>query len=471
MGVSSISGNQMNIHGMEGIQIETSGTSPEVQQAWSEQMAIITDVMSKVDAKTCTGDDLNRLVSALKALDSIAKNGVKGADGQTRYLTSTMANSLDVLLIEFSKYGIKPNMNLDTMSSQQKIDQLLKISGDEALKLAVTGANNLSFEDLDLQHLIHAVMMNQVFPAYNEKFKDLSDYMEVTEKIMSSLETMQKITTFVTSSAPWSYSMDLKNSGNIPPEAVNEIQKYIEANGANKDEKKFSQIYWSEYNQAQANAARNGTTVEYEMSKFTGASDCLKHFVSWDGKKNTRFDDIASIMAKTEVKEVTGVPAAPKGKSMSEVGLDLAQARKDLDASIEFLKSQKADPKMISSLEQVAKDIDDSWNKALAENGWKPMPMKDFLDGNIAGLDTNRKNNVLASFAKNYIQNSNKSGSGGSASSHLTEAIQRTQTLDEDQQKEFKKLTTALDQIIKVVGMLLKTINDIYGKIISHANR
>lgn len=461
-------------------------TSTEVQEAWNEQMLIISEIVTGMNAQppTVTGDDLYVLLDALNELVDLAMNGITDENGVTYYLTERMVTALKVLLIEFAKSGITPNM---TVPQDDPLAILMAAANpgvdpyDDPLQIAVIGALGLTYEDLALQSYLYTTIMNEVLPIFGAQFEDLYEYIEITDRVIQTLNNLLLITTYVSTEDPWVSSLELNNPGDISPDSAEDISNYILMNTDPNDKddayaRGFGEAYNEEMRQAQANAEANGTTVQYEMAQLQGgygsSTDRLKVFL----KDNPQaVEDISEIIAENNVEAATEViPTAPEGSTMTEVGEDLWGAKEDLDLLIEELSAiEGMDPKLIESLEQISSEIDAAWDKTvqiylkyghdLGPEPYTPESIKTHAPELYEGF--------MRDFATFYIEDAKTSKSGGSTVSHIEDAISRFQTLSSEQLQELQKLMAVFDMIMRAVGEMMKIIHDASMNIIRNYNR
>ncbi len=349
---TQIEWNQLQDKIEETFSIPTTGgnTSDAVQEEWNEQMAIISEIVIGLNAvpPTVEADDLYRLLDALNAIIDLAKNGITDELGETYYLTQGMADSLKGLLIAFALSGIRPNM---PQPVEDPLDVLLKAAGDPLLEV-VKMATDLIYENLELQTYLLAIMLDQVLPAYGAEFEELYDYLELNDQVLSELDDILIITNYVEVVEPWMSDMDLNNPGDISPEAAKAIDEYIMQEAEDhwqpwKDDEEYARGFYDQYcielEIATANAAANGTTVQYEMSQLQGgygsSSDRLKVFIQGDEE---RAAEVKKIMADSDVTEVEVVPALPDTDppmTWTDVGEDLYDSYIELNKLIEELEA------------------------------------------------------------------------------------------------------------------------------------
>ncbi len=355
----------------------TSGnTSDAVQEAWNEQMAIISEIVTNLNTvpPTVEGDDLYRLLDSLNALVDLAKNGITDELGETYYLTDRMADSLKVLLAAFAINGIRPNM---PQPVEDPLAVLLKAAADppgsdpyeDPLQVAVMVAISLTYENLELQSYLLATILDKVLPIYGSKFEDLYDYLEINDQVLNELDDILIITNYVKVVEPWMSDISLENPGDISPEAASAINDYIMQETLPPDDswrwpweddpkddeyaRGFYDQYQKELKIAETNAAANGTTVQEEMAKLQGgygsSSDRLKAFIKDDEE---RAAEVQKIMSDSDVKEVETVPTLPDSDppmTWTDAAEDLYDSYKELSKLIEELDALDADPKLTES--------------------------------------------------------------------------------------------------------------------------
>ncbi len=454
-------------------------TSAAVQEVWNEQVAIINEIVNDINAGTAVGDDLYELLDALNELIDLAKNGVTDENGNTSYLTDRMADALKMMLIQFAMVGIRPNMTVPQENplavlngAKAGLDENGNPIGpyEDPLQIAVLGATNLTYENLDVQNYLYATVIDKIMPVYEAQFEELYNFLEMTDEVLQVLDSVLVITTYVEIPDPWTSSMSLENPGDISPDAAEDINDYIMKNtdASDKDDayaRGFYAQYQSELSTATANAAANGTTVQYEMSQLQGgwgsSTDRLRAFMKED---ESRVSDVAQIMANASVTQVEGVPTPPEGMTMTEVGENLWDAKTELDALIVDLKAQNADPKLYEALEKISADIETAWNSTIdlyVKNGNNLGPAP-YTPESIKKYAPEFYEGVMRDFADQFIKTSNESKSGGSTVTHIEDAISRFESFNEEQLKNLQKLMVAMEQLMKMVGSLLKTLNDIY---------
>jgi|GEM_PF-4888568 len=451
-------------------------TSSEVQDAWNEQMAIISDVITKLNMTPpqIVPSDLDDLVGALKDLKTLAQEGITDEGGKTYYITKEMAQTLVAMSYQFSLLGITAELNTSAMSDTAKVNLLTAASNptmdpaEDPLQVAVKNAASYINEDLGFQTYIYTTIMGIISGTASE-FENLEEFLNQSNEILEELNDLIEISSYTNPPEVWESDLNLNNPGDIPPDSVSEIQKYIEDNDGNSEECGFQAAYDAEYDAAKARATQNGTTVEEEMhhaeeyppyvdangnrNNVKSSSDLLGEFVGFEGDPS-RLQDIGIIMLEGEISELSNVPTAPDGKTMTEVGQEIWQTKEALEEQITALEGQEdIDQKMIDSLQAVVDGIDKLWTDALASHN-PPLPSTLTPEEAIAQGHAD----VVAEFAVDYI---NYTQPGQQGATDLDKAVQRFQSWNEELQKDFQKIMTQLEMLVKFLGQILKMADDI----------
>jgi len=456
------------MYGIGEVQIEPTGeTSSAVQEIWNEQMAVITDIVTRAsaDPSQSKASDLNALVGALKELESLAKNGVTTEAG-TSYLTKEMATSLSLMLFELDKVGINSSLDVKSLSDSQKLN-LLSALNSEIIVTTVKAASDFKDEDLGLQTYIY-VQMQELMEAQTDTVKDVKASIELDQAVLETLNDLIDIAGYVSTPEPWPYDPTLASPGSIPPAAVPEVQKYIEENDGNSDEKGFQAAYDREYAAAETRAAQNGTTVQYEMTQADKyppytvngkrtdeqtSAQILQHFMGNKGDEY-RINGINQIMLEAVTVELENVPTLPEGKTWTDVGTDIWNVKTNLETQIQNLTDQGASEDLIESLQKVVDNIDKLWAEALQQNN---LPASTTFEQLAANTSPNAVK-AMEDFSKSVISSLQP---GQSAANDLTNTIKQFENWNQELQKDFEKVMQLLDMLYKTVTQLLKQMSDI----------
>lgn len=490
-------------------------TSQAMQEAWTEQVTIIDEIMKK-DPDQITAQDLDDLIAALDKLKDLAENGITDANGKTTYMNSRMTERVDALFTEFDKVGIRPGMDLDAMSASEK-EALLKGAKNDSLTGAVKDVSKTKYDNLPLQAYLYSVMMYESFPAYGNEVNNLSDWMKLAQELIETLTGLKDYNTdeYLLIVKDWGWDKNLSNPAAIPPDAVPAIRDYMNKVDKGKGDA-FEAQYNAELKAAEEAAKKNGTTVQEEMAKVKvgskSSNQMLKEFMQAGGTKdNTRAADIEKILSDTVAREVRTVPRLPDGKTWEDVTNDLLEFKKQIeDALAEMERLGGGDPKLVASLNAVVKGIDDAFNAAgpaptpivSVEKvqtgqtrggggivGAEPKPIysyyiKEEINGEIVqrqisvdeynsylskqgpgnsfdNYNKTQSDNYYQKIATKYIED-NKTGSltNPKGATTIDEALTRTMTRSEADQKEHKRLSTELDQMIQATGSMMEKLTE-----------
>lgn len=470
----------------------SSETSREMQDAWTAQMTIINEIMQKIDSgEDLTGEDLDKLVAALKNLKDLAENGITDEKGRTSYITDRMVEPLGALFNQFEKVGIGPNLDVNSMNESAK-KSLLEGAKSEDLTAALKATTKMKYENLSLAGLLFATMMNDVFPVFGKEFENLEEWVDITEEIMKLIGDIKDLGTNVEIVKDWPYDENLSNSAAIPPDAVADLKKALNNMKAGKGDD-FEKAYKKDYEEASAAAKANGTTIQEEMAKKNGASKILTTFIQSDDKEGTRGAQLISILAATTAREVRTIPKLPDGKeSWGEVTEDLLKTKQELEAAINDLRAKGADKDLIKSLDDIVKGIDSSMDISLEEakslgpiEVYEWVPPRNNMDPGhyttrpatpeeiqnwaktgsfgskngeelrpVKPVSTDKVNEL---FANKYINAVKIGGTdSGKGATVVDTALTRVMSRSEKDQKEHKKLMTALDNIMAVSTSIVK---------------
>jgi hypothetical protein len=474
MASTSVQGTtQQDIYGLGEVTVEGPGetTNSAVQEIWSAQMAVISEVINNINSGIYNPEDLDRLVEALQVLEDLAENGLV-VNGTTYYITNNMADALNDVLASFAAVGITPDMNTSTMSDAQKTAALQGISNTtpegQAVQSAVNAAAKVVHQDLSTKFYAAAMFKDMIYAAGAE-FDSLAAYLKFVEETLELLNDLLEVSTDVTVSDPWVADLTLDNSGCIPPDAVDDIQDFIDSEAEDESDFQFdsddvtdsdtpytdfSEIYWSEYEQAEELAEQNGTTVEEEMANFHGASDMLKEFMAEYTEYFTSItnilDDYLTVEIVPEV-DMTSEEIAATSTKIWDTYEGLNKLIKELEAMPD------ADQDLIDSLTKITTDIENAWNQALTENGVKEGTTPESLKE--GSFDEDDIEDITEDFVENYILSLQP---GEPARTNLDNGIVEFQNKNEKLQKDFQLQMTEMNSYFKVASSMEKSQHDMY---------
>ncbi len=445
----------------------------ELQAAWNKQMELLVDIMTRIKSPNPANPaDLKELVAVLNELGNLAANGVTDENGNTSYVTYEMAEALDTMLQLFNIFGISADLDVNSLSAEQATALLtvLKEAGlsegemkdvNDALLEAIYQAGLHSSEDLGFQTYIYTTLMGMI-NAMAPDLKNLADYQDTANKTLDTLNTILGITT--NTAVPkdiWKIDMNFDDPGDIPPGAAQGIQDYIVKEGGNDKEKGFLSQYNKDYEYASQQAKKNGTTVQEEMAKITyspNSAEILREFIGKDGNEGkNRLNEVAKIVLNATVTEINLKADLPEGKTWTSIGIELLEATVDLKEQIEILKANDANPETIASLEKIVASVETIFNQACQKAGWGTSTMEEVIAAATATPPDKDAQNILYFTAFNFI---NKSQPGSQNATDLNNGVQRMSDLNTELLNEFKKLTTLLENLTKLLAQLLKMMDD-----------
>lgn len=460
----------VQMYGVGDVQVQPSGTetSYEVQEIWNEQIAIIADVIGKVNAGTAEPEDLDRLVKALQELEKLATEGVTDENGQTFYLTQDMATALNVLLYEFAKVGITPDLNTSTMSNEQKMTILSQAAApagtdpaDDPLQVAIMNAQKLEYENLGFQSYIYAQLMGVINSTATD-LENLEEFITQCNQVLALIDDLVEISTYTNPPEPWVIDLTFDDPGDIPPDAVGEIADYMRADGEEDLADEFEAMYEKELAIATANAEKNGTTVQEEMAKTPSpnSSDLLREYIGEEGDEE-RITAITEIVLDAAVQELESIPTAPEGMTMTEVADDIYQTKLAMEEQIKVL-NENGSTELAAALQDVVDTIDQAWEDAVAGTSYAGTSYEqvkaDADAGNAEAIE------VMEKFATNYIYAVQP---GTTGANDLNAATTQFTSWSEELNKDLQKLVTLLEALVKCLSSMLKMaddVNDAYVK-------
>lgn len=198
-------------------------TDPSVAAEYYAQIQILNNLYNKItstpagggSAPALTADDVTQINTALANLQNLASNGLVANSTaniyppvvtlKKYYLTTQMANDLDLIYRSFNAVGATGTPPVLTLDSLAKWKDLSIVS--PAIQNVLTGAINAVASNRSLQAMVETDYVKAGSDMIGDKLSNMNDALTVTNNVLNSLSSLQDIKNRLVVTDPSGYKL------------------------------------------------------------------------------------------------------------------------------------------------------------------------------------------------------------------------------------------------------------------------
>jgi hypothetical protein len=429
-----------------------------------------------------TMQDFNNMMLALSNLNNLALNGAQeGTPPNTYYLTSEMANDLDLVNRSLQASGISLSQyqagDYDSLTDAQVISLMQNwqsLAGFGVQNVMNTAASVSSDSTQTLQSMVELDYVQAGNQMLSTQLGSLETALTNTQNVLNSLQVIQGISNEITVTNKGGFAFPPTNDYQIPSTAINQIQSIFNqiagsstSNAIYSEMRDFTGFWTSDVSQAAQSALSNGTTMSTELSKLGRAAQVINDVINYNWGSAGKTGASGSLTVEYYTSLYQAVASAqfnqvfPVATPTSTAAVDLLSAKNQLYQELVQLEqispanSRSTVGTLASFMYQVTLDISNAFNGVSSTNA---AAMQAAVSTWILDNQDQQESSSLAT-------------SAGSIQNNITNAVNAAQTLNDSQQQDVSNYTFIFQEFYQSASTVLQGITDIIASMAQNAGQ